>query len=394
MKESHIPMRCMFSFLLCFFAWLSLPSAALAAEPILTPLVADVLSPPWPVTGSDGKRHLVYELRLGNATPDAVDVKQIEVVDPANQKVLLKLDQAALAKRLSLGGRRGAESSELGIGQFGVAFLHVESDVNAPLPKEIVHRITGVMKQLGRDFTITVAPTQVIDRAPVVIGVPLRGKGFVAGDGCCDTIRHVRALLPLDGRYYLAQRFAIDWEQVNEEGRLLKGDPKDVKSYHIFGHDVHAVADGKVVASRNDLQEQVPGKLPEGLPVDQVDGNFVVLDIGNGAYVNYAHMQPGSVRVKAGDVVKRGAILGKVGNTGNSSEPHLHLHVMDGPDPLMSNGIPYVFDDFTLTAIDKAGTADFDKAAATGSPMTLSKVSPPQAMKNVLPLDLTVVEFK
>ena len=370
------------------------PIGARAAEPVLTPFVAEVLNAPWPVTGSDGKRHFVYELRLSNAAPDAVLVKQIEVIDPSTRKVLLTMDRDAIGKRLSLGGRRGAESAELGVDQFGVAFMHITTDLKDPLPKALVHRISSTLTKLNRNFDITVAPTQVIDRAPVVIGAPLRGKGYVAGDGCCDTIRHVRALLSLDGRYYLAQRFAIDWEQVNEEGRLLKGDRKDVKSYHIFGRDVHAVADGKVVASRNDLQEQVPGKLPEGLPVDQVDGNFVVLDIGGGAYVNYAHMQPGSVRVRAGDVVKRGAVLGKVGNTGNSSEPHLHLHVMDGPDPLMSNGIPYVFDEFTLTAIDKAGTEDFDKAAETGSPMTLTKVSPPQAMKNVLPLDLTVVEFK
>lgn len=386
-------MRILFRIAVIAIAWLSLPAAATASDIMLTPLVADVLSTPWPVTGSDGKRHIVYELRLANATPDAVQVKQIEVIDPSSEKVLLKLDQDALGKRLSLGGRRGAESSEIGIGQFGVVFLHIESDLNDPSPKLLVHRISGAMTQLGRDFEITVAPTQVIDRAPVVIGAPLRGKGYLAGDGCCDTIRHVRALLPLNGRFALAQRFAIDWEQADDEGRLLKGDPKLVTSYNIFGRDVHAVADGRVVSSRNDLKEQVPGALPEGLPVDEVDGNFVVLDIGGGAYVNYAHMQPGSVMVKAGDIVKRGMVLGKVGNTGNSQEPHLHVHVMDDPNPLMSNGIPYVIDDFTLTAIDKAGTADYDKAADSGSPLTLTKVSQPQQMRNVLPLDLTVVDF-
>lgn len=153
-----------------------------------------------------------------------------------------------------------------------------------------------------------------------------------------------------------------------------------------------AVADGTVVAARNDLPEQVPGALPKNLPLDQADGNFVVLDIG-GAYVLYAHMQPGSVTVTAGARVRRGDRLGKVGNTGNSQAPHLHLHVMDGPSPLLANGIPYVIDAFILTAIDLAGTADFDKAEATGTTLTLTPVVPPRAMKNVLPLDLTVVEF-
>jgi murein DD-endopeptidase MepM/ murein hydrolase activator NlpD len=97
--------------------------------------------------------------------------------------------------------------------------------------------------------------------------------------------------------------------------------------------------------------------------------------------------------VKAGAKVMRGDVLGKVGNTGNTQAPHLHLHVMDGPSPLQSNGIPYVFDSFKLVAIDKAGTADFDKAEATGSPLTLTPVSPHQVLSRVLPLDLTVVEF-
>ncbi len=225
------------------------------------------------------------------------------------------------------------------------------------------------------------------------MGPPLIGKGYVAGDGCCDSIRHVRALLSLDGRFALAQRFAIDWEQADAENRLLKGDPKAVASYNIYGREVLAVADGTVVAARNDLPEQLPGALPKTMTIDQADGNFVVLDIGGGSYVLYAHMQPGSVAVTAGAKVKRGDLLGKVGNSGNTQAPHLHLHVMDGPSPLLSNGIPYVFDEFKLTAIDKAGTADFDKAEATGSALTLTPVSPPRTLRRVLPLDLSVVEF-
>jgi hypothetical protein len=232
-----------------------------------------------------------------------------------------------------------------------------------------------------------------VDRPLVVLGPPLIGTGYVAADGCCDSIRHVRALLALNGHFTLAQRFAIDWEQADAENRVVKGDTKTLSNYVIYGRDVLAVADGTVVSSRNDLPEQVPGALPQGMTIDQADGNFVVLDIGGGAYVLYAHMQPGSVTVKAGATVKRGDVLGKVGNTGNTQAPHLHLHVMDGPSPLQSNGIPYVFDSFKLKAIDKAGTADFDKAEATGSPLTLTPVSPPQVLSRLLPLDLTVVEF-
>lgn len=373
--------------------WLALAVVpAVAQEPVPTPFVADVLWAPIPAAGSDGRRHLVYELRIGNTTGSGLALDKVEVLDEPSGKLLLSLDRDGLAKRFSIGGRRGSESTDLGVGQFGVLFLHVALGPNDQ-PRAIAHRISLRLVQPGVDFSATVARTPVVDRPEVVLGPPLLGAGYIVGDGCCDSIRHVRALLALNGHFTLAQRFAIDWEQADPDNRLVNGDTRTLANYTIYGREVLAVADGTVVSSRNDLPEQVPGALPQGITIDQVDGNFVVLDIGGGNYVLYAHMQPGSVTVKAGAKVKRGEVLGKVGNTGNTQAPHLHLHVMDGPSPLASNGIPYVFDSFKLTAIDKAGTADFDKAEATGSSLTLTPVSPHQVLSRVLPLDLSVVEF-
>jgi hypothetical protein len=376
------------------FAWcLALAAVpAVGQEPVLTPFVADVLWAPNPAAGSDGRRHLVYELRIANTTASGLALNKVEVLDEPSGKLLLSLDRDGLGKRFSIGGRRGSESADLGVGQFGVLFLHVALEPGG-LPRAIAHRLSLRLVQPGIDFSATVARTPVVDRPEVVLGPPLLGSGYVAADGCCDSIRHVRALLALNGHFTLAQRFAIDWEQIDSENRVVKGDTKTLSNYVIYGRDVLAVADGTVVSSRNDLPEQVPGALPQGMTIDQADGNFVVLDIGGGNYVLFAHMQPGSVTVKAGAKVKRGDVLGKVGNTGNTQAPHLHLHVMDGPSPLASNGLPYVFDSFKLTAIDNAGTADFDKAEATGSPLTLTPVSPPQVLSRVLPLDLSVVEF-
>ena len=369
---------------------------ARAADPVLTRLIGDVLWAPRLTYGSDEQRHLVYELRLSNPTPATIKLTKVDVIDAATGKVLLEAGPADMAKRFSIGGRRGAEATSLSVGQFGVLFLHVPLAASASVPRAIAHRISGVAVQQGRPdtpFTVTIGETPVIDANPVLLGPPLIGKGYLAGDGCCDTIRHVRALLPLNGRFALAQRFAIDWEQIDDQNRLVKGDRSKVKNYTIFGKDVIAVADGTVVATRNDLPEQPPGKLPDNLPIDQADGNFVVLDIGNGAFALYAHMQPGSVKVAAGAKVKVGDLLGKVGNTGNTSAPHLHFHVMDGPSPLQANGIPYIIDHFSMTAIDKAGTADFDKAESTGAPLTLTPINPPAQKRNVLPMDLTVVDF-
>lgn len=372
--------------------WVLAAGRTAAQEPVPTPFVADVLWAPNPAFGSDGRRHLVYELRIGNVTASGLRLNKVEVLDEPSGKLLLSLDGDGISNRFSIGGRRGSESQDLGVGQFGVMFLHVALEPG-DLPRAIAHRLSLRLVQPGVDFSATVARAPVMDRPLVVLGPPLLGAGYIAGDGCCDSIRHVRALLALNGHFTLSQRFAIDWEQADSENRLVKGDTKTLSNYTIFGREVLAVADGTVVFSRNDLPEQVPGALPQGMTVDEADGNSVVLDIGGGNYVLYAHMQPGSVTVRSGANVKRGDVLGKVGNTGNSQAPHLHLHVMDGPSPLASNGVPYVFDSFKLTAIDKAGTADFDKAEATGAPLTLTPISPPQVLSRVLPLDLTVVEF-
>jgi hypothetical protein len=366
------------------------PTAGVASDIALTPLVADVLFTPTPVESSSEQYHLVYELRLENPTPFTVLVEKVDVLDERGNG-LHRLEQS-IGQRLSIGGRRGAEATSLAVGQFGVLFVHVAIWKNRNfVPKALAHRISGQVLNPSSGqwaFTITVGETKVADLTKLVIGPPLLGQGFFAGDGCCDSIRHVRALLPLNGRFSLAQRFAIDWEQIGADHRL-----EDVKSYNIYGKDVIAVADGTVVDSRNDLAEQVPGDLPVGLPVDQADGNFVVLQMDNGAYALFAHMQPGSVTVSKGAKVKRGHILGKVGNSGNTSAPHLHFHVMDGPSPLLSNGLPYVIDQFTMTATDPHGTADFDNAEKNGTPLNLMTLVNRPVFRKVLPDDLTVVEF-
>ena len=374
---------------------LTLLARAAAEEvtvPRLTPLVADVLAAPQAVRGSDGAQHLVYELRIENITDARFTLKRLVVTD-ASGISLGQLDSQALATRFSLGGRRGSETSVLESSQFGVAFLHVTIPKTAPLPAALTHLIEGYSEKAHRDFSMALARTRVMSAEPLVLGAPLQGKGYVAADGCCDSIRHVRALLVVNGQFYLAQRFAVDWEKVGDDARIYKGDAKSMRSYRIYGDSVYAVADGTVVASRNDLDDQVPGKLPEGLPLDEADGNFAIIELRPGIYALYAHMRKGSVTVSAGARVRRGEQIGNVGNTGNTQAPHLHFQLMDAPSALAANGLPYEFEDYQVTANDPIGTADFDRAEATGERIALRPYKPPIQGKASLPLDLSVVTW-
>jgi Peptidase family M23 len=368
--------------------------AAEPASPQLTPLVADVLAPPHAVLGSDRRTHLVYEIRIANVTKSRIALKRIAVLDLQAGMTIATLDTQAIAGRFSLGGSRGNESNELAPFQFGVVFMHVALERSVPVPTALAHIVEASSEQLKSDLSLQLAQVSVITTDVPTLGPPLRGNNYVAGDGCCDSVRHVRALLPLNGTFYLSQRFAIDWERIDDEGRIFRGDPKDPRSYRIYGDPVLAVTDAVVVAARNDLPDQVPGKLPDGLPIGEADGNFAILDIGGGAYALYAHMQPGSVRVSAGDRVRRGDHIGNVGNSGNSQAPHLHFQLMNAPSGLASNGVPYVFDAFSVTAVDEAGTADFDRAEATGSPLTLTPRVPPTYLEKALPLDLSIVDWR
>ena len=204
--------------------------------------------------------------------------------------------------------------------------------------------------------------------------------------------RHTRAALPVNGRVWLAQRYAVDWEQLDKDHRIYSGPRAKPESYTIFGKTVLAVADATVVSVTEGQPEQTPGKFPTDISLDAADGNSVILDLGEGHYALYAHMQPGSIKVRPHQKVKRGQVLGLVGNTGNSVAPHLHFQLMGGPSSLASNGMPYEIDGFQVTG-KTSGTEAFDHAEEAGTPLTISPVSPAQTVYNGLPLDQLVIAF-
>ena len=374
-------------------------------DPVFTPVVGAVSFAPVPFAGSDDRNHLVYELALVNYTGAAVTVTGVEVVDPDSGEPIAAFDEAAVASRLkptgalSAGTAPGAPegySNVLAGGQQGMLFLHVALDAGDPIPATIAHDLdvrVDAAPPGSNELTERIAESTVDERTLPVLGAPLRGTNYIAADACCDAVRHTRAVLPVDGQPFLAQRYAVDWEQADDGGHIYVGDGADPNSYMIFGDDALAVADGTVVQSRNDLPEQTPGQYPEGIPLADADGNNLVLDIGDGFYVNYAHMQPGSVRFAPGNTVRKGDVIGKVGNTGNSVAPHLHVHVMDGPSFVASQGLPSLTDRFTVTN-RVASTADFDAAEGQGVPLVMVPGVTPSDHTDQMVLDQYIVTFE
>jgi murein DD-endopeptidase MepM/ murein hydrolase activator NlpD len=237
----------------------------------------------------------------------------------------------------------------------------------------------------------TVAPVTVQTRKPVVISPPLAGPNWLDADSCCDLGAHRSALNPLNGQLWAAERFAIDYVQLGPDGRVVAGDVAKPGSYPYFGADIHAVADGPVVTVVDGLPEQVAGQLPTGLTLDQFNGNHIVQDIGGGNYAFYAHLKTGSVKVKPGDQLKTGQVIAALGNTGNTDAPHLHFHVMSTPDPLRSDGLPFVFSSFKL--VNRLASMDAVDPMLTGQPAQLQPGFVPRDETDVSPLILDVMSY-
>lgn len=159
---------------------------------------------------------------------------------------------------------------------------------------------------------------------------------------------------PNSHRGAYSQEFAFDLDQLDSNLQVILNQKRPNEEYPCYGKEVIAVADGEVLDSFDQLpenpsscsdlsKEQIIKFAQEYGYVHLSGGNQVVLKHSNGEYSFYAHLIPGSLSVKKGDKVKRGQILGKVGNSGNSDGPHLHFQLMDGPDKSTARGLPCRF---------------------------------------------------
>lgn len=360
---------------------------------VATPLIAEAVAEPVPVPATDGKTHLAYEIRLTNVVAEEVTLTSLTVLD--RDVALLNLPGDRLADWTRVLGSP-TPTTRIGPAQSAVIWVDVALEKDAPVPARLIHAISLSNSEpqpplFPATQTIDVAPVTVQSRNPVAVNPPLRGPNWLDGDGCCATSAHRTALNPINGQLWAAQRFAIDYLQLDPEGRLTTGDPAELESYPYFGADVHAVADGQVVAVSDGLPEQVPGRNPTGLTLDQYVGNHVVQSLVDGNYALYAHLATGTVKVKPGDRLTTGQVIGNVGNTGNSGAPHLHFHVMSTPDPLRSDGLPFVFTDFRVDA--RIAELDDLDALLDGGPARMQPGFTARDESAVMPLELDVMTY-
>jgi murein DD-endopeptidase MepM/ murein hydrolase activator NlpD len=320
------------------------PIAALAALP--PKLGIDPLFPDFIVFYGDDQWHAGYTLILTNYTKAELQVSSVSVRGLVDQTEVYSQTYTAADLTTMFSSVKGdyetPQEPKLRPGDSGVLyfFLDFTSLNNIPQTVENSFQVTN---ESGKSATITIAPLQRQTAAPEVVNAPLQGSGWWTPNGPSNDSVHRRSLIVIDGELSITEEFAVDWVKLGQNGATFSGDPLNNASYFAYNQNVVAAAGGSIVEVVNNIAENIPTQPPnpDDLEVETLPGNHIVEDFGDGRYALYAHMVPGSILVQQGDVVTPGQLLGRLGNSGNSTQPHLHFHVMDGPKPLGPRGVPF-----------------------------------------------------
>jgi hypothetical protein len=323
-----------------------------SAKPTPWPPQLEMRVPLEPTAFPNGQHiYVMYELHLTNFGMAPLSLTRIEVLDAdtSASQPIATFDAVQLETMLQpLGKSLSDPRTRLLVadGQSAIAFMSIAFDRSSHVPDRLLHRV------IMSDSVATGAAISTHYTALHVLGPPVEGANWLAADGPSNDQdnHHRRGVVIIDSRAVDSRRYAIDWKQTKDNASF-SGDPRDVRSYYSYGKEVLAVADGLVVTARDGLPDNIPGHgeaFHPAVPItlETVAGNTITLDLGGGQFAHYLHLQPGSVRVKAGDRVSRGQVLARIGCSGDAREPHLHFEVTTSSKLLAGEGVPYLIDQY------------------------------------------------
>ncbi len=166
--------------------------------------------------------------------------------------------------------------------------------------------------------------------------LPFRGEWFVANGGFTKKTSHSWNLK--------TQRFAYDFIKVDNEQKSHNSSGKELKDYYCYSEPILSPADGKVIKVHDGISDHKnPGNMKIDFLARDFRGNFVIIKHQDDEYSLLAHLIPGSIKVKEGENIKKGKKIGKCGNSGHSTEPHLHFQVQNHPNFFLGNSLPIKF---------------------------------------------------
>jgi hypothetical protein len=288
-----------------------------------------------------------YTLKMWEYEKKGLVLEQIQVLDGVTRAVLMTLEKGDFPVMF-----KAPLASNPYIEQDKISAYYLSLQLPIPLgdqkPSSVIHRFT--FTDTIHDKTVTLEGarfTPRLNETPLAIASPLKDDNMVfINQSTMDY--HFYVLMFVNGDLYRGERFAFDSLQFNDDySAFYAGDPKVNSSYFNYRDTLYAVADGIVLRIRDGRPENNGDAHDAPInALDELGGNYLVLDIGGGHYAFYAHCVPSSFMVREGDVVEEGQPLALLGNSGNSDAPHLHFEITDGPDILLSHGVPFVLKEY------------------------------------------------
>ncbi len=322
-----------------------------------SPFPIDVTVGPAPQSFMvDGRARLWYELHFTNFAPFKIELTSIDVL--GDTETPLATFRADTLEKMVIPAERvvvwadppkGAPSArEIAEGHTAVIFFDVALDPAARAPAKLRHRFSFSSRVMAAQ------PSRALWTAPPF---PLSNSRRL----CCARHSVEQAGSPLmpfptaaaptiaarstpsTAEFMMRSASQSTGRASAPMGACSPGDSKSNANFYGYGAEVVAVADGRIADLKDNLPDNVGSndRAKRVITLDNALGNFVTIDLGNGHFAIYGHLQPGSLKVKLGDTVKAGQVLALLGNSGNSDGPHLHFQLTDASSPLASEGIPY-----------------------------------------------------
>jgi len=311
-------------------------------------LHVEVLNAPVVTTG-DGHSSLLYEVHATNVSTRRLIFTGLDVLDGRTGTLLDRADVERATRRL---GVPDDEAPGLAPGRRTVFYLDLASPGRSVV--SLVHAVSFDLAGAAKPMPARVVggATRIRRLRGDALGAPLRGGPWTAVYLPEENSGHRRYIYAVSGRARIPGRYAIDWMPARGFVPVSSGSAVHADG---SGADVLAVADARVVH----VKPEPPLREPRG--VEDETGAMIVLRLSDGRYVSYQHLGA-DMLVQPGQQVRRGQVIARVGSSGHVTQPHLHLHVADGPEPLDSEGLPFRLDEGL--AMGRYGSArEFDAGA-------------------------------
>jgi len=288
-----------------------------------------------------------YSIRTWEYAKDGLALQEIVILDNTSKVELMRIEKADLPK-IHKNPIPANPYFENDIISSYYLSIQLPIPLNQVVPSSVGHRFIflDTIHNQGVEVEGAVFSPR-IDAHPIAISSPVKGTNWIFMNQSTNAY-HYNTMFFIDGKIGTGEKYAFDNLQFNDSGEFYIGDPVKNDSYFNYLDTLYAVANGIIEVLQDGLPENDGNA--QNITFNtaiELAGNHIIMNIGGGYYAFYAHCHPGSFLVQVGDSVKEGDPVALLGNSGNSTAPHLHFQICNSKEFFMTNGIPFVLKKYT-----------------------------------------------